>query len=134
MLRRIVNVVEILAVIGFAVFVVLLFVDKPDNPTAAAPASSSSTSSTAGGGGAVVVVSGSDVFAKNCATCHGSKGEGGIGPKLSGGAVTRDFSTADAELVIVKGGEGGMPAFGGRLSPDELKAVVDFTRTQLQQH
>jgi mono/diheme cytochrome c family protein len=125
MLKRVVNVVEILALVGFALFVLLLFVDQPDKPAATA------TSSPASGGAAVV--NGAAIFDQQCARCHGDKGEGGVGPKLNGGSVTRRFATADAELVIVKGGEGGMPAFGNRLSPDELKAVVDFTRTQLQQ-
>jgi mono/diheme cytochrome c family protein len=125
MLKRVVNVVEILAVIGFAVFVLLLLVDQPDKPTAAA------TSSPASGGAAAV--NGAAIFDRQCARCHGDKGQGGIGPKLNGGSVTQRFATADAELVIVKGGEGGMPAFENQLSPDELRAVVDFTRTQLQQ-
>ena len=114
--------VEILAVVAFAVFVLLLFVDKSDTPSAAAP--------TASNGAAA---NGAAIFSQQCARCHGDKGQGGIGPKLAGGAVTRDFPTTDAELVIVKGGEGVMPAFGKQLSRDELKAVVDFTRTQLQQ-
>jgi cytochrome c551 len=125
MLKRIVNVVEILAVIGFAVFVLLLFVKQPDIRTVTA------TSSPASGGAAAV--NGQAIFDQQCARCHGNKGQGDIGPKLNGGSVTRRFATADAELVIVKGGEGGMPAFENRLSPAELQAVVDFTRTQLQQ-
>ena len=53
-------------------------------------------------------------------------------PTLSG-EVPKNFGDVSAELVVVKNGRSGMPAFGSRLSPEQLQAVVDFTRTGLQQ-
>ena len=47
--------------------------------------------------------------------------------------MTKNFGDVSAELVVVKNGRSGMPAFGSRLSPEQLQAVVDFTRTGLQQ-
>src|SRR3954463_6772600 len=44
-----------------------------------------------GGGlpeGSGTVAAGRDVFAAKCASCHGEKGEGGIGPALGGGQGT----------------------------------------------
>jgi mono/diheme cytochrome c family protein len=120
MLKRIVTVVEVLALASFVLFVALLLLDQPSSKSA-------SPSATAG------PVDGAAVYDTNCATCHGSKGQGGVGPKLSDGAVTSDFRDAQAEIVVVSGGRDGMPAFQNRLSPEELEAVVDFTRTGLQQ-
>jgi mono/diheme cytochrome c family protein len=117
-LKRVVAVVEWIAVAGFVVFVALLLLKQPESPKAA---------SSAGNG------SGAAIFDSQCARCHGANGEGGIGPKLDGGAVTRAFRTADEELVVVTYGRRGMPAFEKRLSPEQLRAVVDYTRTELQQ-
>src|SRR5207253_812604 len=72
---------------------------------------------------------GASLFHSNCAGCHGADGSGGIGPQLSGGEVTKAFTTAAAEADFVKHGGGGMPAFRDRLSETELQAIVDFTRT-----
>ena len=120
MLKRIVTVVEVLALAGFVLFVALLLLDQPSSKSA-------SPSGTTG------TIDGAAVFDSQCATCHGSKGQGGVGPKLNGGAVTSDFKDAPAEIVVVSGGRDGMPAFENRLSPEEIEAVVDFTRTGLQQ-
>jgi mono/diheme cytochrome c family protein len=117
-LKRVVTVVEGIAVAGFVVFVVLLLVKQPESHNAA-PAASNSP--------------GAAIFASQCARCHGANGQGGIGPKLAQGTVTRAFDSADAELVVVTNGLDGMPAFKNQLSPEQLRAVVDFTRTELQQ-
>jgi mono/diheme cytochrome c family protein len=116
-LKRVVTVVEGIAVAGFVVFIVLLLARQPESHNAATSASNP----------------GAAIFDSQCARCHGSNGGGNIGPKLNGGAVTRAFQNADAELVVVTYGRGGMPAFANRLSPEQLREVVDFTRTQLQQ-
>jgi len=120
MLKRIVTAVEVLALASFVLFVALLLFHQPSSKSA-------SPSGTAG------AVDGAAIFDSQCATCHGSKGQGGVGPKLSGGAVTSDFEDAQAEIVVVSGGRDGMPAFQNRLSPEQLQAVVDFTRAGLQQ-
>ena len=117
MLKRVVPVVEVLGIAAFVVFVALLLFKQPE--------SGATTAAGAGGGAAT--------FESQCARCHGPKGEGGIGPKLNGGAVTRALPDAGAELVVVTNGRSGMPAFEGRLSPDQLRAVVEYTRTGLQQ-
>lgn len=41
-------------------------------------------------------VRGRQVFAKNCAACHGSRGEGGVGPSLIGESSRKDFARAQA--------------------------------------
>ncbi|HEX7041335.1 MAG TPA: c-type cytochrome [Trueperaceae bacterium] len=69
---------------------------------------------------------GARVFAENCAGCHGSRGEGRIGPRLAG-----NRALADRGFVLrrVSEGEGIMPAFRRSLSQEEIEAVVDHVRS-----
>jgi mono/diheme cytochrome c family protein len=70
-------------------------------------------------------VDGEAVFASaGCGSCHqfepaGSTGT--IGPPLDGIDLSKDEIAAQ-----VRNGGGGMPAFGDRLSDDEIDAVADY--------
>ena len=112
MFRRVVNVAEALVALGAVAFVILLFANNPGGVA---------------GSGSV----GSELFAANCASCHGADGSGGIGPQLSGGRVLRDFPNEPDEVTFVANGRGIMPGFATALTPAQLKAVVDYTRTGL---
>ena len=82
-----------------------------------------------------------------CAGCHGSNGGGGVGPSFIGGALYTTFPTCadhakwiqlgsagwQAEVGAAYGAEdtisiGGMPGFQGKLTEEELMAVVVFER------
>ena len=82
-----------------------------------------------------------------CAGCHGSNGGGGVGPSFIGGALYKTFPTCadhakwiqlgsagwQAEVGAAYGAEdtisiGGMPGFQGKLTEEELMAVVVFER------
>ncbi|MEZ5234344.1 MAG: c-type cytochrome [Acidimicrobiales bacterium] len=84
--------------------------------------------------------------AVNCGSCHGSRGGGGVGPKLSDGAVTATFpdpldqvrwvllgSTGGADLYTAAGKtpKGGMPAFEGKLTLTEVVHLVLYERQTL---
>lgn len=88
--------------------------------------------------------SGRTIYARECAACHGSDGEGltGMFPPLSGSEwVTGD---PDVPVLILLAGlegpiqvrgetyEGNMPAFGARLSNAEIAAVTSYIRTAWQ--
>lgn len=94
--------------------------------------------------GALVV--GEAVYAQ-CAACHGAGGGGGVGPAFDG--VTETFadpvdhahwvalgSTGWQQEVGATYGDtnkpvqGGMPAFGETLTPEELTAVIIYERTE----
>jgi len=120
--KRVVTVVEVAVLVCFGVFVLLLFVDQPSSPSA----SPSNTTASAG-----APQSGADLYAARCASCHGAQGQGGFGPELGNGEAAKNFPNVADEIDIVTNGEGSMPAFGGRLSADELKAVVEYTRSGL---
>ena len=84
------------------------------------------------GGGAApsdpVLAQGKQVYLAHCATCHGTKGQGGTGMKLAG-KVAEHFPDIAAQVgVITNGRSGGMPAWGKALSADEIQAVARYER------
>jgi mono/diheme cytochrome c family protein len=112
MLRRLVNVVEVLALVAVGVFVIMLFANEPSTPAAARSP-------------------GEQLFRANCASCHGADGRGGFGPQLAGGVAVRDFPNENDQIAFVAKGRGSMPAFAGVLTPAQIRQVVDYTRTGL---
>jgi mono/diheme cytochrome c family protein len=74
-------------------------------------------------------------FQQLCRRCHGADG---AGVRQKKGADTPDFThrewqqrRSDAQLLasILNGTDGGMPAFGDRLSKDEAKELVSQVRS-----
>ena len=77
------------------------------------------------------LVLGREVYQRRCANCHGADGGGGTGPELAGGAVVAAFPDPETQMDLLANGRNGMPAFAGRLTADELTAVVRYTREVL---
>ena len=73
---------------------------------------------------------GRTVYVANCARCHGTSGEGRIGPRLAGRVGDRFPDIAD-QISVVEGGRGLMPGFEGRLSDEQIRAVVRYEREVL---
>ena len=84
-------------------------------------------SACSGGGGATPSAAGSELYAANCARCHGVEGEGIIGPSLVG--VAQLFPEEDGQIAFVSNGGGGMPRFADLLSEADIKAIVEYTRS-----
>lgn len=98
---------------------------------------------------------GADIYrSAGCSSCHGAAGEGGVGPALAGEEAEKTFPDEEAHMEWVRTGstgspsapepygdpdreggqrlsKGGMPNFGGRLSEEEIAAVVQYEREQL---
>jgi mono/diheme cytochrome c family protein len=75
------------------------------------------------GGGGGDATAGRALYETNCAACHGAGGEGsGSYPSIVG------EGGSDA-IDIVTNGDGGMPAFGGRLTEQEIADVVAYVET-----
>jgi cytochrome c oxidase subunit II len=110
--KRIVNIAEILTLVGVAVFVFSLFANEPDlDQSSERP--------------------GGEIFATNCAGCHGADGSGGnVGVKLAG-RVVEEFPEVEDQIAVVTDGRGGMPSFRADLSEEEIRQVVEYTRTDL---
>jgi quinohemoprotein ethanol dehydrogenase len=67
---------------------------------------------------------GKEVFAENCSVCHGATGHGGNGgPDLRTMPLAKE--QAGAEKQVTNGG-GGMPAFKGQLSEEEISNVAAY--------
>ena len=99
------------------------------------------------GAGEVNYVAIGSVVYGQCASCHGGNGEGGSGPQLSGGAVATTFSSCTDHITWVEIGSngwssefgptygdtntpiaGGMSAWAGTLTEEELVSVVVYER------
>ena len=95
--------------------------DEPVSPetTAASPAPQPTEGGDDGDDDGVDAES---LFAENCAGCHGAEGEGGgIGPGMAG------VDDRDAAEQQIRQGGGGMPAFEGQLSDEEIEALADYS-------
>lgn len=99
------------------------------------------------------VVRGAALFTANCASCHGSNGEGGVGPQLNSGEVLKEWPKLADHLAWVHTGGAPfvgktigalnipvpanniMPAFGtangGSLSDQQIADVVCYERVSL---
>jgi heme/copper-type cytochrome/quinol oxidase subunit 2/cytochrome c553 len=76
------------------------------------------------GGATADAGAGKEVFAENCSVCHGSDGLGGSGgPDLT--TMPKAQEQAGAEEQVTNGG-GGMPAFKGTLSEEEIANVAAY--------
>jgi quinohemoprotein ethanol dehydrogenase len=78
----------------------------------------------AGGGATADAAAGKEVFSEECSVCHGATGHGGNGgPDLRTMPLAK--TQAGAEKQVTDGG-GGMPAFKGVLSEEEISNVAAY--------
>jgi mono/diheme cytochrome c family protein len=71
-----------------------------------------------------VLASGRQVFAANCAVCHGAAGEGGAGPNLHGIAKRKSL---DQTIAFIENPSGGMPKlYPATLSAEQVRDVADY--------
>jgi mono/diheme cytochrome c family protein len=127
MFKRFVNVIEVVALVGAGLFVVMLFVAHPSNTAVAKGGNAGAKYNSSTG---ALPATGREIFATHCARCHGANGEGGFGPRLAG-RVADEFPDVNDQIAVVTKGRGGMPSFGSSLTNAEIRAVVDYTRTNL---
>jgi mono/diheme cytochrome c family protein len=72
-------------------------------------------------------------FNSRCAPCHARDGSGNtpmgkkVGAKALGSAEVQKLSDADLQKTITKG-QGKMPEFGTKLSPEQIGEVVKLIR------
>jgi cytochrome c oxidase cbb3-type subunit 3 len=62
----------------------------------------------------------------NCASCHGYKGVGGMGPPLNDTEWRFGASPAEIYKSIFEGRSKGMPAWGNALPPSEIWKLVTY--------
>nr|ARW60113.1 cytochrome c553 [Laurencieae sp.] len=76
--------------------------------------------------------SGEQIFSANCVACHAG-GNNSVMPEktLKIDALERySKNSADAIIIQVTNGNGGMPPFGDKLSDDEIKNVANYVLNQ----
>lgn len=72
---------------------------------------------------------GADIYQRECAACHGADRLGAMGPVLIPDNLARLKKMQAMETVIYGRVATTMPAFGQRLSPADISAVVDWIYT-----
>jgi len=73
------------------------------------------------------ITKGKEVFLKNCIICHGSGGEGGIGPNLTDDYWIHGNGINNVMRTITKGvPEKGMLAWGKLIKMEEIHQVASF--------
>lgn len=90
----------------------------------------------AGGEGGVAIdpsegdpSAGEQIFAGNCASCHGASGAGGnVGPSLQEPSLAQE---EEAVVNQILEGGGGMPAFEDQLSDQEIADVAAYVTQSL---
>jgi quinohemoprotein ethanol dehydrogenase len=93
-----------------------------------APATTTPATTTTGRA-AGSATAGRQVFADNCATCHGAAGRGG-----NGGPDLTTIRSAKQLSVVVKqvtNGGGGMPAFKGQLTSTQIDDVATYVTQKI---
>jgi len=116
-----------LAVVG-AAFGVSALVRKA-MPQAAQPTPAAQSLPTVVGGmsenfTAQMITTGSQLYGKSCASCHGPTGSGAVGPNL------HHLRLPDARITaIIKNGKGAMPGFGDQYKAGQINDIVGFVRT-----
>ena len=72
------------------------------------------------------------LFADNCAMCHGPAGKGNRAmgaPNLTDNDWLYGSRREDIHDQIWNGHGGGMPTWGGRLSPEQIKALAVYVHS-----
>ncbi|HMK43247.1 MAG TPA: c-type cytochrome [Dissulfurispiraceae bacterium] len=80
-------------------------------------------------GDAKSVSEGSDIFKKNCESCHGAGGKGDICPPLTTKNKKYGNTDGDLFLTISKGRPGGMPSWNATLSAERIWKVITYIRS-----
>jgi cytochrome c oxidase cbb3-type subunit III len=73
------------------------------------------------------VSQGAELFASNCASCHGNQGQGMVGPNLTDDHWIHGVKMTQIHEILVKGvAEAGMPAWASIMTPEEIVATTAY--------
>jgi mono/diheme cytochrome c family protein len=76
------------------------------------------------------IATGAKLFiAYNCLDCHGADGSGAMGPSFQDGRWHFGGSSAEVYESIYEGRPDGMPAWGGRISNDQIWMLTAYVRS-----
>lgn len=103
---------------GYSGGEMLLAAETGNVPASPSPARAVSTTQTPNSAG-------QQLFLKNCAHCHGADARGEEGPDLH----NLDWTDEQIATRIRNGKKGQMPAFAGKLAPEQISEVIVYLRT-----
>ena len=74
------------------------------------------------------------LFATKCAACHGKDGKGtAAGKKMGAKDLAEEVKEPEKEIAEdIASGKGKMPAFKGKLSPEEIQALAKYVKAGLK--
>ena len=76
------------------------------------------------------IATGAQIFvAYNCIDCHGADGSGAMGPSFQDGRWRFGGSASEVFESIYQGRPEGMPAWGGRISEEQIWMLVAYVRS-----
>ncbi len=76
------------------------------------------------------IATGARIFvAYNCIDCHGADGSGAMGPSFQDGRWRFGGSASEIFESIYQGRPEGMPAWGGRISEEQIWMLVAYVRS-----
>ena len=76
------------------------------------------------------IAEGAKLFiAYNCLDCHGADGSGAMGPSLADNRWHFGGGSAEVFESIYQGRPDGMPAWGGRISNEQIWSLVTYVRS-----
>lgn len=78
---------------------------------------------------AKAIAEGKDIFAQNCAACHGVDATGGIGPNLADKEWLYGGNPAQIVKTVSDGTAKGMPAWGSQLGPVKAAKVSAYVHS-----
>jgi mono/diheme cytochrome c family protein len=112
------------AILGTVALLFLVGCGSDDNSGGSSGGASATQSTSTSSGGASASAEGKQIFTQNCGGCHtladaGTNGQ--VGPNLDD--LKPDEATVERQVT---NGGGKMPAFKGRLSADQIKAVATY--------
>jgi len=79
--------------------------------------------------GPAVLEKGAARFARTCASCHGEKAQGLIGPNLTDDRWITAVRSGRFSIVAKGWPAKGMPPWGRVVKPEELSALVSYVRS-----
>ena len=80
-------------------------------------------------GGTSSGLGGSEIFQRNCASCHGAAGQGGKGPSFVAGGPLSGL-TFDQRVEKIGRGKplNAMPRWRGKLTTEQIRMVAAYTQ------
>lgn len=72
------------------------------------------------------IAAGKQLYAAHCAACHGENAKGIVGPDLTVSAYKYGKTRLDIAKSISEGRPGGMPAFSGQTTPEQVEGLVEY--------